>query len=132
MLIAHLARAENELLASLLEDKLRLVFREHLPGAVVLLRQFFLPLHHLAGEANDHVVFISLSVDRDVSECSAFDLHGRDPCSYLRTSQTGSTPFRPSIQIILVSRKEEGRRPLERERPKLSFAVLHDDQCQPT
>src|SRR5262249_55320714 len=45
-------------------------------GAVVLLRQLFLSLHHLAGEANDHVVLIGLSVDRDGSECGASDLHG--------------------------------------------------------
>src|SRR5262245_36099123 len=38
MHIAHLARAENELLASRLEDKLRFVFREHVRGAVVFLR----------------------------------------------------------------------------------------------
>src|SRR5258707_1558404 len=76
MHIAHLARAENELLASLLEDKLRFVFREHVRGAVVLLRQLFLSLHHFAGEANDHVVLIGLSVDRDGTECGAPDLHG--------------------------------------------------------
>src|SRR6266516_6991841 len=76
MHIAHLARAENELLASRLEDKLRFVFREHVRGAVVLLRQLLLPLHHFAGEANDHVVLIGLSVDRDGTECSASDLHG--------------------------------------------------------
>src|SRR5262245_55170148 len=76
MHIAHLARTEKELLASLLEDKLRFVFREHVRGAVVLLRQLFLSLHHLAGEANDHVVLIGLSVDRDGSECGASDLHG--------------------------------------------------------
>src|SRR6516165_503961 len=64
MHIAHLARAENELFASALEDELRLVFREHVRGAVVLLRQLLLPLHHLAGEANDHVVLIGLSVRR--------------------------------------------------------------------
>src|SRR5215475_8029736 len=73
--------SEKELLASLLEDKLRFVFREYVRGAVVLLRQLFLSLHHLAGEANDHVVLIGLSVDRDGSECRAFDLHGRDPYS---------------------------------------------------
>src|SRR6516164_6827929 len=75
MHIAHLARAENELLASPLEDKLRFVFREHVRGAVVLLRQLLLPLHHFARKANDHVVFIGLSVNRDGSECRAFDLH---------------------------------------------------------
>src|SRR6516164_9201413 len=58
MHIAHLARTENELLASPLEDELRFVFREHVRGAVVLLRQLLLPLHHLAREANDHVVLI--------------------------------------------------------------------------
>src|SRR5215472_10255532 len=76
MHIAHLARTENELFASPLEDKLRFVFREHVRGAVVLLRQLFLSLHHLAGEANDHVVLIGLSVDRDGTECGASDLHG--------------------------------------------------------
>src|SRR5262245_47503300 len=35
MHIAHLARAENELLASPLEDELRFVFREHVRGAAV-------------------------------------------------------------------------------------------------
>ena len=34
MHIAHLARTENELLATALEDKLRFVFREHVRGAV--------------------------------------------------------------------------------------------------
>src|SRR5262244_263971 len=76
MYIAHLARAENELLASALEDKLRFVSREHVRGAVVLLRQLLLPLHHFPGEANDHVVLIGLSVDRDGPECGASDLHG--------------------------------------------------------
>src|SRR5262245_60694526 len=76
MHIAHLARAENELLASALEDKLRFVFREHVRGAVVLLRQLLFPLYHFAGEANDHVVLIGLSVYRDSPECSPFDLHG--------------------------------------------------------
>src|SRR5215813_8943716 len=85
MHIAHLARTENELLASPLEDELRLVFREHVRGAVVLLRQLFLPLHHLAGEANDHVVLIGLSVDRDGSECGPFDLHGLILVPGLRT-----------------------------------------------
>src|SRR6516164_11636101 len=76
MHIAHLARAENELLASPLEDKLRFVFREHVRGAVVLLRQLLLALHHFAREANDHVMLIGLSVNRDGAECGAFDLHG--------------------------------------------------------
>src|SRR6266404_8428685 len=76
MHIAHLARAKNELLTSPLEDKLRFVFREHVRGAVVLLRQLFLSLHHLAGEANDHVVLIGLTVDRDGTECCTSDLHG--------------------------------------------------------
>src|SRR2546426_9267696 len=76
MHIAHLARAENELLASLLENELRFVLREDMRGAIVLLRQFLLPLQHFAGQANDHVVLIGLSVDRDRAECSAFDLHG--------------------------------------------------------
>src|SRR5215831_2413534 len=93
MHIAHLARTENELLTSPLEDKLRFVFREHVRGAVVLLRQLFLPLYHLAGEANDHVVLIGLSVDRDGSECGALDLHGRDPCSY-----RGSNVLTPAQQ----------------------------------
>src|SRR5262245_66138319 len=74
MHIAHLARAENELLASALEDKLRFVFREHVRGAVVLLRQLLFPLYHFAGEANDHVVLIGLSVYRDSPDCSPFDL----------------------------------------------------------
>src|SRR5258708_12637643 len=81
MHIAHLARAENELLAFLLEDKFCFVFREHVRGAVVLLRQLLLPFHHFAGEANNHVVLICLSVNRDGSECGAFDLHGLTPCS---------------------------------------------------
>src|SRR5206468_1846852 len=48
-------------------------------GAVVLLRQLFLPLCHFSGETNDHVVFIGLSVNRDGAECSAFDLHRLTP-----------------------------------------------------
>src|SRR5262245_5964368 len=76
MNIAHLARAENELLASPFEDKLGFVFREHVRGAIVLLRQLLLPLHHFAGEANDHVVLIGLSVDRDGTERGPSDLHG--------------------------------------------------------
>ena len=81
MQIAHLARAENELFASLLKDELRFVLRKHVRRAVILLRQLLLPLCHFAGEANYHVVLIGLSVDRDGSECGTFDLHGRDPCS---------------------------------------------------
>src|SRR5262249_15705161 len=75
MHIADLARAENELLASPLEDELRFVHREDVRGAIVLLRQLLLPLHHFARKANDHVVLIGLSVNRDGSECRAFDLH---------------------------------------------------------
>src|SRR5215831_5593539 len=90
MHIAHLARAENELLASPLEDKLRFVFREDVRGAIVLLRQLLLPLHHFARKANDHVVLIGLSVNRDGSECRAFDLHSLTLfCS--RSSGTRST-----------------------------------------
>src|SRR6266571_8534368 len=74
--IAYLARTENELVASLLEDELRFVFREDVRGAIVLLRQLLLPLHHFAGEANDHVVLIGFSVNRDGAECGALDLHG--------------------------------------------------------
>src|ERR1700730_15499481 len=81
MHIAHLARAENELLASLLEDKFCFVFREHVRGAVVLLRQLLLAFHDFPGEANNHVVLIGLSVNRDGSECGAFDVHGLTPCS---------------------------------------------------
>src|SRR5215471_4234795 len=76
MHIAHLARAKNELLASPLEDKLRFVFREDVRGAIVLLRQLLLPLHHFARKANDHVVLIGLSVDRDGTERGPSDLHG--------------------------------------------------------
>src|SRR3979490_2381183 len=76
MHIAHLARAKNKLLASVLKDELRSVLREDMRGAVVLLRQLFLPPCHFAGQTNDHVVFIGRSVNRDGAECSAFDLHG--------------------------------------------------------
>src|SRR5712692_4650877 len=74
--IAYLARAENELVASLLEDELRFVLREDVRGAIVLLRQLLLPLHHFAGKANDHVVLIGFFVNRDGTECGALDLHG--------------------------------------------------------
>src|SRR6516225_8263998 len=76
MYIAHLARAEDDLLAPPLEDKLRFVFREHVRRTVVLLRQLLLPLHYFAGKANDHVVLIGLAVNRDGTEPGAFDLHG--------------------------------------------------------
>src|SRR5262244_2971420 len=86
MNIAHLARAENELLASPFEDKLGFVFREHVRGAIVLLGQLLLPLHHFAGEANDHVVLIGLSVDRDGTERGPSDLHGLILVPGLKTS----------------------------------------------
>src|SRR5262249_66486 len=92
MHIAHLARAENELFASRLEDKLRFVFREHVRGAVVLLRQLLLTLHHLAGEANDHVVLIGLSVDRDGPKCGAFDLHDLTLVLFLILPETLNSP----------------------------------------
>src|SRR5271165_1945079 len=76
MHIAHLARANKELLAPLFEDKLRFVFREHVGGAVVLLRQLLLPFHDFTREANDDVVFIGLSVNCDGAEFGVFDLHG--------------------------------------------------------
>src|SRR5262249_4834191 len=111
MHIAHLAQAENELLASPLEDELRFVFREHVRGAVVFLSQLLLPLHHLPGEANDHVVLIGLSVDRDGSECGAFDLHGRYPCSYLRTRLLTLYPLlsrltRPVSPLVPIIRSD--------------------------
>src|SRR6266496_72035 len=86
MHIAHLARAENELLASGFENELRFVLREDMRGAIVLLRQFLLPLQHFAGQANDHVVLIDLSVDRDGAECGAFDFHGLTFVPSLRLS----------------------------------------------
>src|SRR5260370_28238127 len=92
MHIAHLAGAENELFASRLEDKLRFVFREHVRGAVVLLRQLLLPLHHLAGEANDHVVLIGLSVNGDGPKCGAFDLHDLTLILFLILPETLNSP----------------------------------------
>src|SRR5262252_3836382 len=97
MNIAHLARAENELLASPFEDKLGFVFREHVRGAIVLLRQLLLPLHHFAGEANDHVVLIGLSVDRDGTERGPSDLHGL----ILVPSLTGCLKMHESRAIAL-------------------------------
>src|SRR6516164_6028138 len=134
MHIAHLARAENELLASALEDKLRFVSREHVRGAVVFLRQLLLPLHHFPGEANDHVMLIGLSVNRDGAECGPFDLHGLILVPDLRTrlcsvsslrchrcqlDALGSrrspdpdepTSFRPQTQLYSM-RRREGSRP---------------------
>src|SRR6266566_7491061 len=92
MHIAHLARAENELLASPLEDELRFVFREHVRGAIVLLRQLLLPFHHFAGETNDHVVLIGLTVDRDGPKCGAFDLHGLTLVLFLILPETLNSP----------------------------------------
>src|SRR5215467_3490885 len=92
MHIAHLARAENELLTSALEDKLRFVFREHVGGAVVLLRELLLPLHHFAGEANDHVMLIGLSVNRNGAECGPFDLHGLILVLFLILPETLNSP----------------------------------------
>src|SRR5215471_2386657 len=97
MNIAHLARAENELLASPFEDKLGFVFREHVRGAIVLLRQLLLRLHHFAGEANDHVVLIGLSVDRDGTERGPSDLHGL----ILVPSLTGCLKMHESRAIAL-------------------------------
>jgi len=76
MHIAHLARTNNELLAPPLEDKLRFVFREYVRGAIVLLRQLLLPLNDFAGEANNDIVLVGLSVNRDGAERGAFDPHG--------------------------------------------------------
>src|SRR6266567_6988699 len=98
MHIAHLARAENELLASLLEDELRFVLREDMRGAVVLLRQLLVPLHYIAGKANDHVVLIGLSVNRDGAECGAFDLHGLTLVPSLCTKLLPTSPAQmPSV-----------------------------------
>src|SRR5208337_5090031 len=52
-------------------------------GAVVLLRQHFLPFHHFAGKPNDHVMLIGLPIDRNTAECGAFDCHGLIPGSGL-------------------------------------------------
>src|SRR6476660_1397306 len=46
MHIAELARAQDQLLASLLKDELRFILREDMRGAVVLFRQLLLPLCH--------------------------------------------------------------------------------------
>src|SRR6266704_2629501 len=99
MHIPHLTRAKNELLASVLIDELRFVFREDMRGAVVLLRQLFLPPCHFAGETNDHVVFIGLSVNRDGAECSAFDLHGLTPSFSARGPDSASAD--PSGRALL-------------------------------
>src|SRR5215216_3653244 len=70
-------------------------------GAVVLLRQLFLPPCHLAGETNDHVVFIGLSVNRDGAECGAFDLHGLTPSFSARSPDSASAD--PSGRALLPS-----------------------------
>src|SRR5258707_2218677 len=101
MHIAHLARAENELLASVLKDELRFILREDMRGAVVLLRQLFLPLCNFAGQTNDHVVFIGLSVNRDGAECRAFDLHGLTP-SCLRVGRRAWLDVRHSCFASLA------------------------------
>src|SRR2546425_8577540 len=107
MHIAHLARAENELLASLLEDELRFVLREDMRGAVVFLRQLLLPLHHFAGQTNDHVVLIGLSVNRDGAECGAFDLHGLALVPNLNTRlslrRCGGTRFTSIVLLICAT-----------------------------
>src|SRR5262249_39119200 len=99
MHIAHLARAENELLASLFEDELRFVLREDVRGAIVLLRQLLLPLQHFAGQANDHVVLISSSVNRDGAERGAFDLHRLTlgPSLYPYHPAAADEPSMPSV-----------------------------------
>src|SRR5260370_15961823 len=96
MHIAHLAGAENELLASLLEDEPGFVLRDDMRGAVVLLRQLLLPFCHLAGETDDHVVLIGLSVNRDGAECGAFDLHGLTSTALLAPCPILS-PFRAKV-----------------------------------
>src|SRR6266496_5712316 len=70
-------------------------------GAVVLLRQLFLPPCHFAGETNDHVVFIGLSVNRDGAECCAFDLHGLTPSFSARAPDSASAD--PSGRALLPS-----------------------------
>src|SRR5215471_17667795 len=104
MHIAHLARAENELLASLFEDELRFVLREDVRGAIVLLRQLLVPLQHIAGHANNHVVLVSLSVNRDGAECRAFDLCGltfvHSFIPEVLTCRCGRTPLTP----VLIAR----------------------------
>src|SRR5262249_11338817 len=76
MHIAHLAGTENELLASLLKNELCFILREDVRSAIVLLGQFLLPLQHFARKANDHIVLVGLSVNRDAAERCAFDFHG--------------------------------------------------------
>src|SRR6266851_9559992 len=66
--------AEPERLHRLL-DSLRFPPPVAEAGAIVLLRQLLLPLHHFARKANDHIVLIGLSVNRDGPERRAFDLH---------------------------------------------------------
>src|SRR5216683_7070458 len=112
MHIAHLARAKNELLASVLKDELRFILREDMRGAVVLLRQLFLPPCNFAGQTNDHVVFIGLSVNRDGAECRAFDLHGLTP-SCLRVGRRAWL----DVRALLLSRRLLDLRPLHRYRP---------------
>src|SRR5260370_28664088 len=98
MHIAHLPRAENELLASGLENELRFVLRENMRGAIVLLRQFLLPLQHFAGQANDHVVLIGLSVNRDGAKCAAFHFHGLTLLPSLSTTLLPTSPAQmPSV-----------------------------------
>src|SRR2546430_15668410 len=99
MHVAHLARAKDELLASVLKDKLRFVLREDMRGAVVLLRQLLLPPCHFAGQTNDHVVSIGLSVNRDGAECGAFDLHGLTPSFSARSPDSASAD--PSGRALL-------------------------------
>src|SRR5207237_8469781 len=112
--IAHLARAKHSLLASVLIDELRFVFREDIRGAVVLLPQLFLAPCHFAGETNDHVVFIGLSVNRDGAECSAFDLHGLTPSFSARSpDSTSADPSgRATLPRLLPYRRRSWGLPL--------------------
>src|SRR4029450_7654067 len=116
MHIAHLACAENELLASLLKDELRFVLRKHVRGAAPLL----LPLHDLAGEANDSVVLIGLSVNRYGAECGAFDLHGLILLPGFRTRLQGprrnaQAPSPPPGHPWFLVHHQNPRRLAERE-----------------
>src|SRR5260370_8748744 len=123
MHIAYLARAENALLASALEDELRFVLREDMRSGIVILRQVLVPLHHFAGEANDHVVLIGFSVNRDGAECGALDLHGLTLVLNLSTRlclRLGSDAIGAARPRLL---------PVDRQIPDRSTPVADPSRC---
>jgi hypothetical protein len=96
----------------------------------VLLRQLLLPFHDFAGEANKHVVFIGLSINRDAAEGGVFYLHGVILVRSPQGREPLATPIlRAQRQLTQINVKELRLHPSKRAEAYRQMAETFGVNC---